>query len=241
MAMRTDIHHAFDDCKSAMVRKSGCWVTHLLQTTYELGVVYHNRPVKVMGGVALEFILAQSAWAVFPLVKPFMEQGPSRLVKVREQFNNELQEVLKDLDPAGFAKIIDTGRGRSTSPKKRRTSDSLPPITETKRRCRRADTPEDDLTENSFAEDDTPENGTAKSDTAESGIASELGNEQPTPNHSFDVSVFTQSSTTQMVQTPPTLEVLEDPAIEAERLSLASDARTTKAPAQSACLYVLRL
>ncbi|MCJ1396625.1 hypothetical protein MMC18_009516 [Xylographa bjoerkii] len=220
MAMRADIHRAFDDCKFAIVRKKGCWVTHFLETTYELGALYHNRPVEVMGGVAPEFILARYAWAILPLVKPFMEQGPSRLVKVREQCNDELQEVVKDLDSAGFSRIIDTPRGRSASPKKRKVSESRPPIAETKRRCRRADTPEDDLAENSLAEDDTAEDGSAKSDIAESDIASDQENEHRTLNLSYDTSVVSQSSTAEVVQNPHILEVLENPAVEAERLSL---------------------
>lgn len=243
MAMRADIHRAFDDCKFAIVRKKGCWVTHFLETTHELGAVYHNRPVEVMGGVAPEFILARYAWAIFPLVKAFMEQGPSRLVKVREQCNNELQEVFKDLDPAGFAGIIATPRGRSASPKKRKKSESLPPIVETKRCCRRVDTPEDDLTDNSLGEDDTAESGTAQSDVTESEIASDLGNEQHTPNLSFDTSVFPQSSIAEAVQNPDILEVLEDPAVEAERLSLLRmreiRKRRPSKPASMCCDYNL--
>ncbi|KAK3062275.1 hypothetical protein LTS18_004455 [Coniosporium uncinatum] len=64
-----------------------------------------------------------------------MEHGPERLVKVREQYEGELREVVKTLDPTGFAQIASTSRGRSASPKKRKASETLLPVVEAKRRC----------------------------------------------------------------------------------------------------------
>ncbi|KAJ9652510.1 hypothetical protein H2201_009217, partial [Coniosporium apollinis] len=135
LAMRADIHRAFDGCKFAFVRKAGRWVAHFLETTYELGRMYHNRPVEMAAGVAPEFVLARFAWLVFPLVKAFMEHGPERLVRVREVCEGGLREVVKTLDPVGFAQITGTTRGRSASPKKRKASETLPPIVEAKRLC----------------------------------------------------------------------------------------------------------
>ncbi|KAJ9634235.1 hypothetical protein H2199_009065 [Coniosporium tulheliwenetii] len=120
LAMRADIHRAFDGCKFAFVRKAGRWVAHFLETTYELGRMYHNRPVEMAAGVAPEFVLARFAWSVFPLVKAFMEHGPERLVRVREVCEGGLREVVKTLDPVGFAQITGTTRGRSASPKSAR-------------------------------------------------------------------------------------------------------------------------
>jgi hypothetical protein len=56
IAMRADIHRGFDECKFVLARKSGQWVTHSLETTYELGRMHHNRPVDIPCGVSVEFI-----------------------------------------------------------------------------------------------------------------------------------------------------------------------------------------
>ena len=138
LAMRADIHRAFDECKFALVRKAGRWVAHFLETTYELGRIYHNRPINVTAGVAPEFLLARFAWSIFPLIKGFMEHGPKRLVKIRQECEGGLREVVKTLDSVEFTQIQITGttRGRSASPKKRKASGALPPIVESKRFCK---------------------------------------------------------------------------------------------------------
>lgn len=135
LAMRADIHRAFDECKFALARKSGRWTVHFLEKTYDLGQMYHNRPIEVTEGVSPEFILTRFAWAIFPLVKAFMEHGPERVVKVREQCEDGFHEIVKTLDLAGFEQITAASRGRSTSPKKRKAADTLPPIAEVKRFC----------------------------------------------------------------------------------------------------------
>jgi len=132
LAMRADIHRAFDDCKFMLTRKRGEWTIHFLEKTFDLGRMYHNRPVEVVG-VSPEFLLTRFAWAIFPLIKPFMEQGPERVVKVREQCEDGLHEVIKTLDPAGFERTNAVIRGRSNSPKKRKAADALPPVPEVKR------------------------------------------------------------------------------------------------------------
>jgi hypothetical protein len=132
LAMRADIHRAFDDCKFVLVPKCGRWTIHFLEKTYDLGRIYHNRPIEIAGGVSPEFILTRFAWALFPLVKAFMEQGPERAVKVREQSDNGLYETVKTLDPAGFERMTAATRGRSSSPRKRKATDTLPPISEMK-------------------------------------------------------------------------------------------------------------
>lgn len=135
LAMRADIHRAFDECKFALVRKSGRWTVHFLEKTYDLGRMYHNRPIEVVEGVSPEFILTRFAWAVFPLVKAFMEHGPERVVKLREQCDDGFHEIVKTLDATSFEQITAASR-RSSSPKKRKAAEALPPIPEVKRFCR---------------------------------------------------------------------------------------------------------
>lgn len=133
LAMRPDIHRAFDDCKFALVRKSGRWTVHFLEKTYDLGRMYHNRPIDI-AGFSPEFVLTRFAWAIFPFVKAFMEQGPERLVKVREQSDEGFREIVKTLDFAGFEQMNLATRGRSGSPKKRKAAD-VPQTAGMKRLC----------------------------------------------------------------------------------------------------------
>ena len=91
------MHHGFDDCKFVIARKGGQWVAHFLEPTYDLGQLYHNRPVEIPRGVRTEFILARFAWAIFPLVKRFVEHGPERSVKVWETCEDGVHEVTKTL------------------------------------------------------------------------------------------------------------------------------------------------
>jgi hypothetical protein len=135
LAMRSDIHRAFDECKFVLARKSSRWTVHFLERTYDLGRMYHNRPIEVMAGVSPEFILTRFAWAIFPIVKAFMEHGPKRVVKVLVQCEGGFQEIVKTLDLASFEQITAASRGRNTSPKKRKAAGTLPPVADVKRFC----------------------------------------------------------------------------------------------------------
>ncbi|KAH0537309.1 hypothetical protein FGG08_005899 [Glutinoglossum americanum] len=135
LAIRSDIHRAFDEGKFVLARKSNSWTVHFLEKTYDLGRMYHNRPIEVKAGVSPEFILTRFAWAIFPLVRAFMEQGPKRVVKVLVQCEEGLQETVKTLNLAGFEQITAASRGRSTSPKKRKAAGTLPLVVEVERFC----------------------------------------------------------------------------------------------------------
>ncbi|KAI9779003.1 MAG: hypothetical protein M1839_007815 [Geoglossum umbratile] len=88
-----------------------------------------------MDGVSPEFILTRFAWAIFPLVKAFMEHCPERVVKVWEQCEGGFHEIVKILDLAGFKQNTAASRGRSICLKKRKAADTLPPVVEVKRFC----------------------------------------------------------------------------------------------------------
>ncbi|KAG9234572.1 hypothetical protein BJ875DRAFT_509286 [Amylocarpus encephaloides] len=98
--------------------------------------MYHHQPVEIAASVSAEFLLARFAWAIFPLVKAFIEQGPERLVKLQGKSSDGFYEVTKTLDPADFAQLGTTRRGRAKSPKKRKALDlNLPSVVEAKRPC----------------------------------------------------------------------------------------------------------
>ena len=129
LAMRPDIHKAFDACKFAIVRKNRQWVAHFLATTDSMGIKFHNMPINVPAVVRSEFILARFAWVIFPAVKSFMEFGPPRLVKVRVESGGNIQEIEKTMTSAEFSELEPKpSRSRSYSPRKRTASSS--PLTE---------------------------------------------------------------------------------------------------------------
>ena len=122
IALRPDIHTAFDQGYFMIARKKEHWVLHFLRTTHDLGRDYHRLPVDINPNVAPEFLMVRFAWAVFPLVRSFLERGGERLIKVRQHMDAGFQEVEKvvgkDDVSTLFAKAL--SRARSASPKKRK-------------------------------------------------------------------------------------------------------------------------
>ena len=138
LAMRPDIHKAFDECKSAIAHKNQLWLAHFLATTDSMGIQFHNMPISVPAVVRPEFILARFAWVIFPRVKPFMEFGPPRPVKVRAESGGSVREIETTMTPGEFSELEPKrSRSRSHSPQKRTASAS--PMTEnisSVKRCR---------------------------------------------------------------------------------------------------------
>ncbi|CCG82270.1 protein of unknown function [Taphrina deformans PYCC 5710] len=121
LLMRTDIHRAFDQARFCIVPKEGRWVAHFLEKTVHLASQYHNRPLPVPSNVAPQFFLARLAWAIFPRIKNFFETGVPRLVRVQEKQpeTGEYTETDRMMGKHDMAALLSTGRGRSSSPRKR--------------------------------------------------------------------------------------------------------------------------
>ena len=83
IALRKDVHKAFDQKVFVFVMKEASWTTHFIRPTLDLGTKYHNLPVTFDQGVYTQFLYARFAWAIFPLVQPFLVSDPKRWVKVR--------------------------------------------------------------------------------------------------------------------------------------------------------------
>lgn len=129
ITLKTDMHQSFDQKHFVIVRKKGQWVAHFLRTTHDFGREFHNRPVGISPNVAIEFLLARFAWAMFPLVRSFLERGGERLVKVRQKTTAGVVELEKLISKEHVASLIgkEQGRGRSVSPKKRKPEpDTVP-------------------------------------------------------------------------------------------------------------------
>lgn len=83
--LRSDIHTFFDYKRWVMAPKLGKLVAHILTPRYgqELQALYHNVEIQPMYGVAVEFVIARFAWAVFTLAHDFLGRGCGRTLMVR--------------------------------------------------------------------------------------------------------------------------------------------------------------
>jgi hypothetical protein len=61
IAMRADIHRAYDECRFILARKDGLWVAHFPELTYELGRMHSNKPPELNQDVSAMFLLVRLA------------------------------------------------------------------------------------------------------------------------------------------------------------------------------------
>ena len=122
IALRSDLHTAFDDRKFVLVPKGSCWVPHFLSLTNDLGRLYHNTSLKLDKGVSRCFLLARFAWAIFPLIQKFMLRGVARCVRIRVPDGKNFEEKLMTLSREEIQQLAALTQGGSTSPKKRKTA-----------------------------------------------------------------------------------------------------------------------
>ncbi|KAI9651428.1 MAG: hypothetical protein M1829_003011 [Trizodia sp. TS-e1964] len=118
MALRADIHLAFDDKKFCIVLKESKWVVQFLGQTARLGNKYHNTSIHLLD-VSARFLYARFAWTIFPLLSGFLKRQSARELLVR---NASGKQELKRLELperiAAFPAL--NSSSRSVSPKKRR-------------------------------------------------------------------------------------------------------------------------
>ncbi|KAL8935126.1 MAG: hypothetical protein Q9216_005576 [Gyalolechia sp. 2 TL-2023] len=129
IALREDIHTAFDRQRMfVLVPKQGIWMTHFLQPSHILGPMYHNVRAQLNDEVACEHVLARFAWAIFPLVQAFVQQGPRRFIRALVTDDNGYGvEVNESMDLATITQRFFPSRERSQSPKKRVRADEDDP------------------------------------------------------------------------------------------------------------------
>jgi hypothetical protein len=70
IALRKDIHNAFDDGKFAIVPKEPNWVVQFMGHTNGLGNDSHNTHIELKG-VSSQFLYARFAWTIFPNLESF--------------------------------------------------------------------------------------------------------------------------------------------------------------------------
>lgn len=83
LSLQATIHRFFDTKGFVLTRKQGFWVSHFFNPSENLGPMYHNQKVRMPAEVHPNFILSRLAWSIFPLVRDFLNQGESRVVRVR--------------------------------------------------------------------------------------------------------------------------------------------------------------
>ncbi|KAL8961879.1 MAG: hypothetical protein Q9193_001634 [Seirophora villosa] len=128
IALRQDIHTAFDrHCMFVFVPKQDKWLIHFLEPSNTLGPLYHNVKANLNDGVAREHVLARFAWAIFPMVRSFLERGPKRWVRASVTDENGSKLEQNDfIDGTTITQRFFPPRARSQSPKKRvRTDDGI--------------------------------------------------------------------------------------------------------------------
>ncbi|KAI4117558.1 MAG: hypothetical protein LQ345_002237 [Seirophora villosa] len=82
MLMRADLHKILDDKKFVIVPKRGRLVSHFLVPADKYVYMHHNSEVKPTG-VAVDFLFARLAWAIFPMLgKRFLKFGDCKLLAV---------------------------------------------------------------------------------------------------------------------------------------------------------------
>lgn len=130
IALRQDIHTAFDRQRMfAIVAKRGEWVIYFLQPSHNLGPQYHNVTARLNDEVAREHVLARFAWAIFPLVQKFVQQGPNRWIRALVTDQRGIGVVEEEsMDITTITNRFFPLRERGQSPKKRnKTDDEDPP------------------------------------------------------------------------------------------------------------------
>ncbi|KAI4100606.1 MAG: hypothetical protein LQ345_007444, partial [Seirophora villosa] len=81
------------------------WVVHFLRETCNLGPTYHNTTVGLKEEISPEFLLARFAWAIFPLVRTFVDLGSKRNFYLRASADAEDTTVVEELELDAIQKI----------------------------------------------------------------------------------------------------------------------------------------
>ncbi|KAK5155706.1 hypothetical protein LTR04_005774, partial [Oleoguttula sp. CCFEE 6159] len=116
VALRPDVHKAFDEKNFVVVPKLGKWVVHFTATTRHLGQLYHNTPLDLHETVSPSQVFTRFTWAIFPSVFKFLEGGVGREVLVRTCQNGKHTWRTETVPPEDAAKRF----GLPGSPKKRK-------------------------------------------------------------------------------------------------------------------------
>lgn len=145
VALRSDIHRAFDDRMFVFVPKESRWVVHFFGLTNSLGRLYHNIVLELDPHISPNLLLARFAWTVFPLLSGFLKVGSDRKLRLRVKKEGRLQEEIQTIKLQEMA-AMGLARGRNPSPKKRKNTPETPATESTETFTNRAFDAKDDST-----------------------------------------------------------------------------------------------
>ncbi|KAL8749111.1 MAG: hypothetical protein Q9184_006933 [Pyrenodesmia sp. 2 TL-2023] len=127
VALRKDIHAGFDQRRMfVLTPKQDRWLVHFLEPTKTLGPLYHNMEPELSDDIAPEHLLTRFAWAIFPLIKVFLQAGGKRRIQYAINDNDgEIQD--EDLTGDEISKIFFQSKSKTESPTKRNRSNTEQP------------------------------------------------------------------------------------------------------------------
>jgi hypothetical protein len=80
--LRSDLHSAFDARQFIFFPKDPHgMVVHMLQSTKDIGQLYHNARLHPIDGCGVQFLYARFAWAIFPLIASFLSQDTPIVIR----------------------------------------------------------------------------------------------------------------------------------------------------------------
>ncbi|MCJ1241285.1 hypothetical protein MMC14_009289 [Varicellaria rhodocarpa] len=136
IALRKDIHAAFDRNDFVFTRKHDSWAIHFLKLTPEWGPIYHNTPVKFAQGISHTSLLTRFAFSIFPLVKGFLLstlKDRPRAILVRT--NGQADPSEKNLEyPAIQGLLTETQKQHGRTKRRKEGDDVLEPVEAESRR-----------------------------------------------------------------------------------------------------------
>ncbi|KAI9768170.1 MAG: hypothetical protein M1840_005000 [Geoglossum simile] len=94
--LRRDLHFEFDSRVFVIVPKGPTigFVVHFLEPTTDIGPAHHNQQLHPIGEVTPQFLFARFAWAIFPALSMFMQQGVRRYVtRIRADDGNKTETL----------------------------------------------------------------------------------------------------------------------------------------------------
>lgn len=120
VALRPDIHRAFDDHRIAIVPKCGAFTVHFLGDLPWLAQQFHNRRTHSLEWVPVPWLLSRFALAIIPRTYTFLRRGiPRKLVRWNSDQRRYLEETVAENQCVEAAQRFRSTKSGSQSPKKR--------------------------------------------------------------------------------------------------------------------------
>lgn len=126
IALRPDLHRAFDDHRIVIVPKCGSFTVHILQGVPFMARQFHNRQTHGIDWVPVPWLFSRFALAIIRSTHHFLARGiPRRLVRWNSDQARYLEETVSGDQCFVAAQEFRSPKSRSQSPKKRTRSTNV--------------------------------------------------------------------------------------------------------------------